>query len=108
MIQKTAVAVLLSIAASSTWLTQCHTFHGSHRGRSAGAAYVRRSEQDSANVISGDRTGTLVSADWIRRYKQLETRYGTIPEDGTIYMEGDKYRVPSKVADHFGDMVRKE
>ena len=60
----------------------------------------------SSDVISGNETGTLVSANWIQRYKGMEARHGKIAADGMIYMEGDKYRIPSQVADHFNEMVR--
>jgi hypothetical protein len=68
------------------------------------AAYPKRT--DAVDVISADKTGTLVSADWMRRYKLLESKHSAIPEDEAIYMEGDKYRIPVKVADHFSRMVR--
>jgi len=62
----------------------------------------------SSDVISGNETGTLVSANWIHRYKALEAKHGKVADDAMIYMEGDKYRIPIKVADHFNDMVRKQ
>lgn len=59
------------------------------------------------SVISGDKTGTLVTEAWMQKYKRYEAKFGTIPEDAEIWKEGEHYRVSSKVSDHFSDMVRK-
>jgi len=101
---KISLAAVISMVCSMTWLTQCSLFRNSHRVKSQSAS--TRQSSHSTSVISGDKTGILVEQDFIRRYKLLETKYGTVPEDAMIYMEGDKYRIPSAVADHFNAMVR--
>jgi hypothetical protein len=59
-----------------------------------------------AGVISGNESGILVSASWLKNYQALEAKHGTIAEDAKIYTEGARYRIPSEVAAHFNDMVR--
>jgi len=48
-----------------------------------------------------------VDANWMAKYKELETEYGhTVPADQEIKPKNGKFSVPQSVIDHFGDMVR--
>jgi len=60
------------------------------------------------DVISADTSGVLVPGGWVARYKSMEKKAGGIPEDSDIYMEGEHYRIPQEVANHFNNMVRAE
>jgi hypothetical protein len=79
-----------------------------HRSSHAAAHQTpaKPSSSKTSDVISGDETGILVEADWMRKYNALEAKHGAIPEDMKIYREGEQYRIPSEAADHFNDMVR--
>ena len=70
----------------------------------------RHEEIDSSHpsVISGNNSGTLVGIEWVNKYKRYEAKFGTIADDKNIKREGDQYRIPSKVSDHFDEMIRKE
>jgi hypothetical protein len=70
----------------------------------------RNDELDSSHpsVISGNNSGTLVGVEWVNKYHRYEAKFGTVSEDKNIRREGDQYRIPSKVSDHFDEMIRKE
>ena len=74
------------------------------------AIQQRHEEIDSSHpsVISGNNAGTLVGVEWVNKYHRYEAKFGTIAEDKNIKREGDQYRIPSKVSDHFDEMIRKE
>lgn len=55
-------------------------------------------------VLGGNETGILVNADWMKRYKEKESKYGTIPADDLIWKEGENYRVNDDVVNHFSEM----
>jgi len=61
----------------------------------------------SSRVIRKRETGTLVTGDWIKKYKQAEAEHGgyTIDEDNYIQPEGIKFRIPNAVRDHYADLV---
>jgi hypothetical protein len=81
-----------------TWKPKARASHGKPSARVVPPSHP--------GVISGDETGTLVSGEWIEKYRRYEEKFGTVKEDKDIYNEGEQYRIPSKVADHFSDMVR--
>jgi len=87
--------------------TQCSTYQGSHQSHKRhDTTSAKTSSPKPPLVIAGNHTGILVSADWLRKYRLLEDKHGTVDEDALIYMEGEQYRIPQEVADHFNDMVR--
>ena len=102
------VVVYLIIAAMMFPIACANTKSKSrrHSKKSRATPAMPLQKAHSSDVISGNATGTLVSANWMQRYKALEAKHGKIAEDATIYMEGDKYRISTKVADHFSSMVR--
>jgi hypothetical protein len=92
---------LLLLIIVTAVATQCQ--NSSHR--TVRHTHKSTSTTKSSGVITGNETGILVSAQWMKRYKHLESKFGSIAEDEKIYMEGEQYRIPQEVADHFNDMV---
>ena len=64
-------------------------------------------QRSAAHHSNKTSKGVLVSADWIGRYKTAEAKYSySIPEDSQIKAEGNKFRVPKSVVDHYADMTK--
>ena len=52
-------------------------------------------------------TGVLKDSAWVTRYKAEEEKYHySIPQDTEIKAEGNKFRVPQSVVDHYADMEK--
>jgi hypothetical protein len=100
--------ILIALAMSATF-AQCSTnHHGSNPPKIYRSSVVGH-QHEQHNVISGNESGLLVTGKWLDKYRAMEkTHGGGINEDYQIYKEGDHFRVPLAVSDHFNDMVRQE
>lgn len=48
-----------------------------------------------------------VDANWIAHYQELEREFHyTVPDDDKIEADGNRFRVPMAVRDHYQDMLR--
>lgn len=57
-------------------------------------------------VYGANENGILISSDLLNEYKTLEKKFGSIPQDANIRKEGNNYRIPQEVANHFSAMKR--
>lgn len=55
-------------------------------------------------VLVGEEYETTVNNDWMKEYRSLEKKHGSISEDSSIYQEGENWKVPRPVADHYARM----
>lgn len=55
-------------------------------------------------VLESNETGILVNSAWMKRYREMESKHGSIPEDDLIWKEGENYRVNDAVINHFSEM----
>lgn len=63
----------------------------------------------SANQqITSDANSIIVPASWLKDYKRLEQKYGTIPEDSCIWPDGEKYHIPRESASKYIEMSKLE
>ena len=65
--------------------------------------------QQNAGIIDCGSNGCLVTANWVAKYKQLEAEFKkTFPDDVNIKPEGDHFRAPYDVVEHFTQMKAAE
>jgi len=63
----------------------------------------------NAGIIECDAQGCKVTPLWVEKYKQMETEFKqTHPDDVNIKPEGDHYRAPYDVIEHFTTMKAAE
>jgi hypothetical protein len=59
----------------------------------------------NAGVIDADKTGVLVTPGWMAKYEALESKYKSpLQADNAVKPEGQNFRVPYEVSDHFTDL----
>ena len=63
----------------------------------------------NAGIIDCDKDGCKVTRNWLDKYRQLETEFKqTFPGDANIKPEGEHYRAPYDVVEHFTTMKAAE
>lgn len=61
----------------------------------------------NAGLIDCNSTGCLVTRGWMFNYANLEKEFNhTVAGDSLIRMEGENYRVPFEVTDHYISLQR--
>ncbi len=68
---------------------------------------VRHSSHRGTSRSSHTPFMATVDVEWMKNYKALEDAYNYhIPDDERIKPEGNQFKVPKAVVDHYGDLIR--